>query len=268
MKIISLTIFKILFSLIVHGQDTVNYIRTKEFNRLAITQEDFKNIVSSIEYYYKETFVDSLNKYDRPSFRCELVGKDKALLLASFSQIRNFSIKSESFTSLSLRYYWDKKPISSLIIEMSNSLRNISVAGNDEKKVEALYVDIVNQLSPKQVFLSSLDLPLILTFLSFALFSIVLNILIRSGIYVYYKKADRKIIMTFVGMLLLFLIFIIFEISPYSIKDYFPGFKLTSDNTTWWDKNQSFIGFASFIIAIVTFIYKSIYKILHNKKSA
>ena len=261
------TTFLVALSLFIYGQDNIDYIRTKNFKRISLTLEDFQHIVNSIQYYFKETPKDSTDKYDKASFKCELTGKDKALAFSSFSQMENFKIESGNFNSATIRYSWDKKPISSVNIELMDYYRKLSITGSDEKKVDALYRDITEQLDAKTVFLSSINLPLIFGTLAILLFSICFSILIHSLEKVLNKKRDRQTIILFVISLIIFTTSIIYFFSSYEIRDFFPGFQLSSDTSTWWDRNQSLIGFLSFIGVIITFIVKSFKKIWYTKKT-
>ncbi len=189
------------------------------------------------------------------------------MAFSSFKQIENFKLESGSFNSAVVRYSWDKKPISSVDIELRDYERTLSITSKDDKKVDALYRDISEQLNERKVFLSTIDLPAIFTTLFIMLFILSIYIFSYTLEAVWRKKSDRHTTILFSISVIIVIGLSIYFFSSYEMKDFFPGFKLTADTSTWWDKHQSLVELLSFLGATVAFITKAFKKLWHGEKS-
>jgi len=264
------TLFILLVSLTINsfGQRTVNYLRTNDYNRLQISIQDFKRVISSIQYYYKETPQDSIDQYRTFNFRCNFSKRGKALSVSSFKQVAELEFNGEYFTDIVLIYSWDSKPISEVTLYLNNSYRKLSVYGTDEKKVEALYRDIDHQLQSSETTLAWINWDMTFGLLATLIFTFAIQIFIIATRKIFSKERTRlNTVLFFLTGLYCFSAFV-FYFSSLSFKDMFPGFLLTPDRLTWIDKNANIIGFIGFVLAIIPLIYKGTKWMWRGKKVA
>ncbi|MFA5300145.1 MAG: hypothetical protein WC389_18310 [Lutibacter sp.] len=257
MRIIPFFFFQLIFTLVASsclGQNQIEQIRTSEYEKLSIDFKDFKKIIESIEYYYLNTEKDSLDPYNPVKLRVELIRKDKAISLSTFSQFKEFFKNGENYDDLVVYYSWDNKTISEVRLILNDFYRKLSVSGSDEKKVEALFRDIDFELKEHEQFLSWVNFEIIIVILMFSTFIISSRYLLESIQQLKNGNIDKKTIFIFVITLILMLCGIIFFFSKTKVSDFFPGFELTPDNTNFVDKYGNFIGFALSIVAIIGLI--------------
>jgi len=247
------------------GQNTVNYLRTNDYDRLKISIEDFKKIVASVQYYYNETHKDSTDRYRTVSFKCDFSKKEKSLTLSSFKQVTELNLNGENYSDIVFSYSWDTKPISEVTIFLNNSFRKITVSGTDEKKVEALYRDLDNQLQSKETPFAWVNLVMTFTFFLYLIFTFALIMCIYTAENVFSKNRTRQSTVTLIVAGLYCFVALGFYFSHLSLRDMFPDFLLTPDKSTWIDRNINILGFIAFVLTIISIIFKATKWILKKK---
>jgi len=256
-----------LLTITAFGQKTVNYLRTNNYDRLKISIEDFKEIIASVQYYYNETPKDSTDRYWSNSFKCDFSKKEKALTLSSFKQVEELNLNGENYSDIVFIYSWDAKPISEVTIFLNNSYRKLTVSGTDEKKVEALYRDLDNQLQSKEPPFAWVNLVMTFTFFLYSVFVFALIICFIAAENVFSENRTRQSTFVFIVASLYCVIALIFYFSPFNFRDMFPDFLLTPDKSTWIDRNINILSFIAFVITIIPIIYKTIKWFLQNKST-
>jgi hypothetical protein len=247
------------------GQNAVNYLRTNDYDRLKISIEDFKKIVASVQYYYNETQQDSTDRYRIVIFKCDFSKKEKSLTLSSFKQVAELNLNGENYSDIVLSYSWNTKPISEVTIFLNNSFRKIKVSGTDEKKVEALYRDIDNQLRSKETPFAWVNWVMTFTFFLYFIFVFALIMCIYTAKNVFSKNRTRQSTVILIVAGFYCFVALGFYFSPLSLGDMFPDFLLTPDKSTWIDRNINLLGFIAFVFTIISIIYKAIRWILEKK---
>lgn len=239
------------------GQRTVNYLRTNDYDRLRLSIDDFKKIISSIQYYYNETPEDSTGRYRTITFKCDFSKKNKALTLASFKQVSELNLDGENYSDIVLIYSWDTKPISEVTLFLNSSYRKLSVSGADEKKVEALFRDIDSQLKSNETTLSWINWEMVFVMATTLIFVIAMQFFFLTRRIVFSKERSRQVTVLFILTGIYCFASIIFFFSSISFRDILPGFLLTPDKTTWIDRNINLLGFIAFILTVIPIIYKT-----------
>lgn len=241
----------------IYGQAPIDYIRTSEYGRLKISLTNFKKIVSSVQYYYKEVEKDTTD-VNSPMLKCDISRKALALTLSTFKQISDLNLDNENYTDVLLIYAWKDKNISEVTLWLNGSYKKLTVRGKDEKKVEALYRDIDSQIRSSESFMSWLNLEMAIGMLSTVLFVIsVLDLLPLIEVFISKRRNLRSSIVLCLVIIYL-LAGIIFFFSPVSMKDFFPNFLLTANDLSWIDRNANMLGFIGFLITIVSILYSTI----------
>ena len=249
------------------GQKTVNYLRTSDYDRLRISIEDFKKIITSIQYYYNETPKDSTDRNKTFSFKCDFSKKDKALTLSTFKQLAELNLNGESYSDIVFIYSWDNKPISEVTIYLNNSYRKLTVSGTDEKKVEALYRDLDTQLHSNETFLAWINLVLTFTLATYLIFLLSVMTCSYTAQNVFSKDRTRQSTIIFIVACLFCFVALVFYLSPISFKDLFPNFLLTPDKSTWLDRNINAFGFIAFLLTVITLVYQIVKYFFHKKSN-
>lgn len=239
------------------GQRTVNYLRTNDYNRLRISIDELKKIVSSIQYYFDETPKDSTDQFRIIAFKCDFSKKGKALSLSSFKQIAELNLDGESYNDIVLIYSWDTKPISEITFYLNCSYRKISISGTDEKKVEALFRDIDAQLKATETTLAWINWEMVFGIAATLLYVFLIPILAYAVVDLFTKKRNRKTTVVFLISGTYCIAAVIFFFSPFSFRDMLPGFLLSPNKTSWIDNNANLLGFIGFIFTIIPIIYKT-----------
>ncbi len=252
----TLTLILILFSSnIIFGQNSIEYIRSNELEKIKIDVNDFKKLVSSIEYYCDKKTNDSTNTSIYPTIICNITSKSKALTLSSFKQISNWNIDNETYDKVSFYYSYPNKPISQIEIHFSYYGRNITIKGLDEKKVEALYRDLNEQLAYRKILFSKIEIGIIISIFMYLLFMFSVYLMPTSFNLIYKGERKKSTIFIFLLTLSYFIFYSFYLYSDMSVRNFFPGFELTPDNLSWIDRNTNLLGFIGFIITLITIIF-------------
>ena len=97
-----LTFSFILISIHSYAQSDVGYGKTNEYGRLTINLAYFKKIISSIEYYTKESEreLDSV----QTSVQCNFKKNKQALYVESFERLAALEIGDDTYDDIQFKY--------------------------------------------------------------------------------------------------------------------------------------------------------------------
>lgn len=238
------------------AQKPAEQIRTSRYGRVSIGLDDFQKIVESIEYYFVNTNIDTLERYNKPRISAELVRKDKAISLSSFSQLKELESIDETYTHVHIRYSWDEKGVSEVNLSLNENYRTLSVTGSDVKKVEALFRDLDSQLQSNELILSWIAFDLIILMLLMYAFILSLKYGYLSFERLNRGERDRRTVFIFFSALIIVVLEIIFFFSEVRVKDIFPEVQLTPKNSGFIQRYGDTIGFFLSIITIAGFLMK------------
>lgn len=246
----------------VFSQEPVEFSRDKTYERLTISKDGLKKLMKSLEYYHYENPTDSTSVYIKPSISCEVGRDNESQTLNGFGQMEKIEFDDKDFTELNIIYSNSRKPISSINLNLSSNYRKLSIKGTDQKKVNALFRELDEQLTTSEDFLGFVNWSAILTATSFCLFMLAQFILFQIKPQENNSRDINLVRIIKSGCIIFIIGCLVFLFSPFKLDDWFPGFTLTSNPTHWWDKYGNFIGVFSFLGPAIYGTFRFLSKIL------
>ncbi|WP_131537428.1 hypothetical protein [Pedobacter nototheniae] len=249
------------------GQETVQFSRDKNYERLTISKDDLAKLIKSLRYYHNENRPDSIQLGRIHSISCKIGRNNESQTFTGFSQLEKIDLDGKDYTDLDIAYSDQHQPISSVYIKFSSYDRRLSIDGTDQQKVNSLFRELDEQLTAKEDFFSFINWHASLSTIFFVIF------MFAQLIYFQIKPQDNnpsslRLVRTIKFICIIYSItWVLFLLSPIKLSNFFSDFTLTADPSHWWDKYGNFIGVFSFLGATAFGIIKFLGKIFISTNS-